>query len=301
MPFLYEQVQKNCMVLSAVYRTFWSTTRKRVLTILEVAIIFIALLDWYTTVDILVGTNKFMLFVEVLFMYVAITFTVKVLRTAALEYYLQTHDFVSEHKDSFTIVLQKVSTLLAHILFFIFALYIWGVNLSDFLTVLSLFAVALVLIFTEQISKFVNGLVVMFSKDFGIDDYIRVGDVEGKICDIGFIHVQLLTLAGDIVYVPNNILLNKETLNFSKKKTRSVSVDVLIDAKSSSQARDKSLRLQHRLMDSFSDVDQKSFFATYSQQSLGVVQITLEFRINTSSWLREREIARFLTLEAMDL
>ena len=237
--------------------------------------------------------------IKLVLYYIGITFSFQLARAILLSYYLRRHKLSSEYKDSFTIVLSKISSLVAHIIFFVIFLREFGINVSDFLTVMSLFAVALVLIFTEQITKFVNGLVVMFSKDFQVNDFIRVGELEGRIRDISFLHVKLHTLTGDIVYVPNSVLLNKEILNYSKKKTRSVTEKILYPRLSKKAVISKVEKLKEELFASFDEIIQESFYYSLAYETKTSICVSVEFRIQTSSWQREREIQRYIVLTSL--
>ena len=283
------------------FRAFWQTPRLRFFTVAKLLLLVVLVgLEWFVDGWLSVLGLPGQLVTLVLY-YVGITFAFNLAQSLLMSYYLRRHSLGVEYRDSFTIVLRRVSSLLAHVVFFVVALYVLGVNLSQFVTALSLFAVALVILFTEHLGKLINGLIIMFSKEFRVDDFIRVGELEGRIRDIGFLHVELHTLTGDVVYVPNSVLLNKETLNYSKKRTRSVQSQLFVAATSYESVEELVSSLRDSLFASFSDVDEDSFFYTLESVGVGEALLVLEFRISSSSWRRELEIQRFLVLEAVKL
>lgn len=283
-----------------LYRAFWSSMYLRALTLLKISILVGLILFEFFAPGLIAQAGLSAQIVTLILYYIGITFVFNFLKGVFMSYYLRRHELSSSYRDSFTIVLRRASSLLAHLVFFIVALHVFGVRLGEFVTALSLFAVALVILFTEHWNKFFNGILVLFSKDFQVDDFIRVGDVEGRIRDIGFLHVELHTRAGDVVYVPNSVILNKEILNYSKKHTRSVEVRLRVPADTRRQVRSLVHKLRNSLFKNFDDVNQESFFYTLDDVSSSEVTLVLEFQILTPEWSREREISRFLALEAID-
>ncbi len=159
---------------------------------------------------------------SIAFWYLVINIGINTLRVLSVRYYLRRKHLPSVHKDNFTTGLQRVSTLLAHILFFFALLHLLGIQITQFFTTISLVAVAIVLIFRDYLANFLAGIVTLFSDDIKLGDVIEVSSQRGVVVDITLLHVQLETDAGDIVFVPNTTISTKEVVNFSKRKQKIV-------------------------------------------------------------------------------
>jgi small-conductance mechanosensitive channel len=121
------------------------------------------------------------------------------------------------------------------------------------MTSLSLVAVAFVLIFKEYITNFLNGLNLMFSKDFRIKDTVKIGDNKGKIIDFTFNNVQLKTESGDIIYVPNSTFLTKEISNLSKSSLKSININAILFRKDLKKFEKNKQELLNNIFKTYSD------------------------------------------------
>ncbi len=95
----------------------------------------------------------------------------------------------------------------------------------NILTSISLVAVALVLIFRDYIANFLNSIIIMFSKNIRLNEYVKIGDYKGRIKDISFMNIELHTETGEIVYIANSQVLTKEITNYSKNKSKKIMID----------------------------------------------------------------------------
>jgi small-conductance mechanosensitive channel len=160
--------------------------------------------------------------------YVLIGLLASFVRLSWTHAYLQRNNLAADHVDNFTVAVKRLSFAATHVVFFFVLFYLLDIPISQFFTSISLFAVALVLLFREYISSFMNGITLMFSRGLRIRDYVKIGDQKGRITDISFLHVELRTELGDVVYIPNNLVLSKEFINFSQQNTKQVAMEFTI-------------------------------------------------------------------------
>lgn len=130
--------------------------------------------------------------------------------------------------DSFTLGITRLSRALFMFTFLLFVVDLF-IPIKTFIGSLTVAIAVLGLAFRDVVTNFINGLNIMFSSPFQLGEYIKVGELKGKIKDMTFTHVHLLTEAQDVVFVPNNVLFMKEVINFSKNKTKKVLVRMVVD------------------------------------------------------------------------
>jgi small-conductance mechanosensitive channel len=160
--------------------------------------------------------------------YFAITTGFSVLRVIVIRRYLSRNNLPPDHIDNFTLALKRLSSITAHIVFFFVLLSLLGIAIGQFFTSISIFAAAIVLLSREYIINFFNGLVMLFTDRFSINDYVKVGEYKGRIRDVTFQSVELLTASGEVVYVPNSLMLQKEVANLSKSKNKVISEEYIV-------------------------------------------------------------------------
>ncbi|MCH8519353.1 MAG: mechanosensitive ion channel family protein [Nanoarchaeota archaeon] len=108
-------------------------------------------------------------------------------------------------------------------------LYYSGIHLLTFFTTFALVSVAFSWLFKEYIANIIDGLLIIFSDDFKIGDYIKVNDFKGRIKDIRFMNTKIMTDEGDVVFIPNTLLFQREVVNYSKVKFKRIIYEFEID------------------------------------------------------------------------
>ena len=70
-----------------------------------------------------------------------------------------------------------------------------------------------------------------FSSQLSIGDNVSIGIHRGKITDITLQNIHLLNDDDDMIYIPNNIVMNSEVVNYTKREIKRTSIDFEIDLK----------------------------------------------------------------------
>jgi small-conductance mechanosensitive channel len=101
----------------------------------------------------------------------------------------------------------------------------WGIDFMTLFTSLSIVAAALAIISKEYVGGIISGIIISFSKEINIDDYVKIGDNKGKILEINLTKITLLNDDDDVIYIPNDKVYMSEIINYTKKEIRKVSID----------------------------------------------------------------------------
>ena len=68
---------------------------------------------------------------------------------------------------------------------------------------------------TGIINQVISGLFVVYSKSVRAADYVRVGDIEGEVIDVGFLATKLRTPRQEEITIPHSVLVGTATTNYS--------------------------------------------------------------------------------------
>lgn len=101
----------------------------------------------------------------------------------------------------------------------------WGIDFKALLTSLSIAAAAIAIISKDYVSGIISGIIISFSKEINIDDYVKIGENKGKIVDINLTKISLINDDDDIIYIPNEKAYMSEIINYTKKEIKKVSID----------------------------------------------------------------------------
>lgn len=105
----------------------------------------------------------------------------------------------------------------------------WNIDIKELLTSLSIVAAALAIISKDFVSSILSGIIISFSNDIAIDDYVMIGTQKGKVVDVSLTKLALLNDDDVIIYIPNDKVYQSEIINYTKKDIRKVSIDFDLD------------------------------------------------------------------------
>ncbi|MGM5483142.1 MAG: mechanosensitive ion channel domain-containing protein [Nanobdellota archaeon] len=154
--------------------------------------------------------------VDLLLMIVAFYVVTHLLKILLLSTYRKRNKLAPEHFDNLTIGLSSIVNIIFVMSVIVGIILYSDINIKAFLTGFALFFAGLAWVFKEHVVNLVNGLMMMFSRNFTIGDYIMINSNKGIIRNISFTSTEIKSDEGNIIYIPNNIILSSEVINFSK-------------------------------------------------------------------------------------
>lgn len=139
--------------------------------------------------------------------------------------YMRRSGRADEFKDNFILGMSQIANILSFItvVFAIFMLF--NIDAKEFFTSISIAAAAIAIISKDYISNMINGMIIMFSDQLSLEDYIKIGNHKGKIVNISLLNTHLLNDDDDLVYIPNNIILTSDIINFTKRNIKKVTIE----------------------------------------------------------------------------
>lgn len=105
----------------------------------------------------------------------------------------------------------------------------FGIDFKSLLTSMSIVAAAIAILSKDFINDFLVGLYFSFSKDFEINDYVKLEEHKGKIIEIAMLKIKLLNDDDDIVIIPNGKVYLNEIVNYTKRDIRLMTIDFQLD------------------------------------------------------------------------
>lgn len=146
------------------------------------------------------------------------------MRLVVIRIYTRRRKILPDSTDNFTVGVNQITGVLS-VSFFVLA-FLFALNIAprEAFTSVSIVAAALAIITKDYISNMVNGMLIMFTDQLSLNDWVNIDGQEGKIVEINLLNVHLLNEDDDLVYIPNNTVLSTNVLNFTKGEIRRVSV-----------------------------------------------------------------------------
>lgn len=145
-------------------------------------------------------------------------------RIITLSFYLQKTDD-SKVQPNFVIGIDRISSILNVFGIIISFMLAFGIKPLEFLTSITIVAAAIAILTKDFISNIINGLIIMFSDQLEIGDKIHIGKSTGFIRDITLSNITLKNDTGEIIIIPNSMVLASEVINYSKNNTHQMIFD----------------------------------------------------------------------------
>jgi len=116
--------------------------------------------------------------------------------------------------------LENIFKLLARILVIavgiVALLQLSGLPDTWFLSVSALAGAAIGFASTQTVGNFLAGVYIMVSRPFLVNDYVKIGDVEGQVREITVNYTKIYTPTYNLMEIPNRTVLDSKILNYSK-------------------------------------------------------------------------------------
>ncbi len=93
---------------------------------------------------------------------------------------------------------------------------VWGADLGGVVAALGVGSIVLGLALQDALGNLFSGLALLIEQPFAVGDWIQVGDDVGKIVEVNWRAVHLITREQELIIVPNSILAGQTLQNFRR-------------------------------------------------------------------------------------
>ena len=96
---------------------------------------------------------------------------------------------------------------------------VWKVDISKAAQALGVGSLVIALALQDTLSNLVSGFLLLADSPFKKGDWLKLGDLDGKVIDMNWRSVRLKTVEGNVVIIPNGALGKERILNYSLPDT----------------------------------------------------------------------------------
>ena len=97
-----------------------------------------------------------------------------------------------------------------------------GVPVTSLIALLSVLGLALSLAIQGTLSNLAGGLMLLSTHPFSTGDFVEVGNISGKVSEVGLVYTKLNTLDNKVIHIPNGEMAAKTIVNYSVEEKRRV-------------------------------------------------------------------------------
>lgn len=157
---------------------------------------------------------------------------------------------------------------------------VWGMDVNAFITGLGLSGVVVALAAKDYAANMMSGVIIFLDSPFNIGDWIRCGELEGIVEDISFRSTRIRTFDKVLISVPNSVLVNDPILNYNKRETRRVTMDIGVTYDTSIEQMHMCLENIRNMLENHDGVDNELINVCFSKLNESSLDISLYFFIN---------------------
>lgn len=163
--------------------------------------------------------------VDAVLFYITAHLAISLSRIIFVYFYIRSKK-LKNGQDNLILAISRLATLASAGALIAAIFLVFNLDPENFLTAFSLVAVATVLLIKDYVSNIVNGILLMLSERISLHDYVKINNHEGKVVNITLGSVHLITDNDRLISIPNNTVYGADVINYSKRDTGFVEVEL---------------------------------------------------------------------------
>jgi len=124
--------------------------------------------------------------------------------------------------DQLVPVIRKALKVTIALIGFVWAVQLLGYSVSSLLAGLGIGGLAVALALQDTLANFFGSVFIFLDRPFVVGDWVKVGDTEGFVEEVGFRSTRIRTLPTTLVSIPNKHVADSSIDNLSKMPKRRV-------------------------------------------------------------------------------
>jgi MscS family membrane protein len=176
-----------------------------------------------------------------------------------------------------------------------------GYSISGLLASLGIGGLAVALAAKDTLSNIFGSMMIILDRPFHIGDWIKTGDMEGTVEEIGFRSTKIRTFAKTLITVPNNIIANLSVDNISRMPKRRIKLTVGVTYETSPEQMRRAVEAIRDLLRTHPAIDQDFFLVNFTEFNASSLDILVYCFTKTTVWGEYLDARQDVCLQIMDI
>ena len=178
----------------------------------------------------------------------------------------------------------------------------FGINVTGFLASLGLGGLAFALAAKDTAANIFGGIAILTDNIFKIGEWIKVGDAEGVVEDIGMRTTKIRAFDKRLIIVPNSVIANSNVENFSRRDKRRVVMRIGLIYNTSIETIKKVVEEIREMLYNHPDIAKdESLLIYFDEYEESALSIFCYFFTNTSDWKEYLRIRENINLKIKEI
>ncbi len=176
-----------------------------------------------------------------------------------------------------------------------------GYSISGLLASLGIGGLAVALAAKDTLSNVFGSLMIILDRPFHVGDWIKAGDLEGTVEEVGFRSTKIRTFAKTLISVPNSTLTNLAIDNFSRMPKRRIKLSVGVTYQTTPEQMRLAVTSIRKMLQSHPAIDQEFLLVNFTDFGASSLDIMVYCFTVTTVWSDYLEAREDLCLKIMEL
>lgn len=176
-----------------------------------------------------------------------------------------------------------------------------GYSISGLLASLGIGGLAFALAARDTLSNVFGSLMILLDRPFRIGDWIKAGDMEGVVEEIGFRSTKIRTFAKTLISVPNNVIANLPLDNFSRMPKRRIKLTIGVTYATSPAQLESAVEGIRQLLRRHPAIDQDFWLVNFTDFGASSLDIMVYCFTTTTVWGDYLDARQDVCLQIMQL
>ena len=176
-----------------------------------------------------------------------------------------------------------------------------GINVSAFIASLGLGGLAFALAAKDTAANLFGGFAILTDNIFKIGDWIKVGDVEGIVEDIGMRTTKIRAFDKRLIVMPNATIANSAVDNFSRRDRRRIKMRIGVTYSTTPNEMKKMLNEIREMLFNHPKIHKDPLFVYFDEFEDSSLSIFFYLFTTTAVWEEYLQIREDINLKIMEI
>ncbi len=180
----------------------------------------------------------------------------------------------SKLDDQLVPMLKKALKVTIGVIGFVWIVQHLGYSVSSLIAGLGIGGLAVALALQDTLANFFGAVFLFLDRPFAVGDWIKLGDVEGVVEEIGFRSTRVRTWPATLVTVPNKTVANATVDNWSRMPKRRVTQTVGVTYETTADQMEQVVKAIREIVENDEGVDKEFIvirFTDFGESSLNIL------------------------------
>jgi MscS family membrane protein len=176
-----------------------------------------------------------------------------------------------------------------------------GYSISGLLASLGIGGLAVALAAKDTLSNIFGSFMIILDRPFHIGDWVKAGDMEGVVEEIGFRSTKIRTFAQTLITVPNNIIANLAIDNISRMPKRRIKLTLGVTYETSPAQMRQAVSQIREMLKNHPAIQQDFLLVNFTDYGASSLDILVYCFTTTTVWGEYLDAREDVCLKIMDI